>query len=179
MIVSIYIKKQLHLDYLNYIFETDAAGNFIVDRRHDFGKLISSVVKYSKFPIKQKRTGEIKFMLPLSRPLANAANYYLYCTIEDQLKINDYLEALFNIDFDRFYLDGKRLKFQQKDIIQSFIISRKLVNLIGDNETLKKRAYRDELKMLKKYNQMLNTKAYERNARIKQIENINNYLAIS
>lgn len=179
MIVSIFIKKQLHLDYLNYIFERDAAGNYVVDRRHDFGKLVVSLVKYSKFPVPDKRANTVKFMLPASRPLENASKSYVYITKEDQAKLNDFLDALFNIDFDRYYLDGMQLKFQQKDIIQAFIVSRKLVYLIGDNETLKKRAYRDELKKLEKYSNSLYQKAYNRHSRIKESQKTTNYLTAS
>ena len=180
MIANVFIKKEIHKCYLNYLFNKDQNGNFIVTRNNDFGKFLAAVVRYSKTPVstlkRQPDAVFTSFILPASRPLANAEYYYLYYSSEDQEKINDYLDVFFNIDFDRFYLNGRKMEMQQQTIIQDFILSRKLVYLIGDNETLKKRYYRDELKMLKKYTQMLITRAYDRNVRGYQNTNVTNTL---
>lgn len=178
MIAKIFIKKELHRSYLNYLFPKDQNGNFIVTRNQDFGKFLTAMVRYSKTPVTtlKRQTNVVfeSFLLPASRPLDNAGNYYLYFSSEDQEKLNDYIDVLFNIDFDRYYLNGKKMSMQQQDIIQAFIISRKLVQHIGDNETLKKREYREGLKMLKKYTDMLITKAYNRNQRINELCNVTN-----
>jgi len=182
MIAKIFIKKELHKSYLNFLFEKDQNQNYKVTRLTDFGKLLTSLVRYSKTPVttlkRQPNAIFTSFVLPASRPLANAGNYYLYFTAEDQEKINDYLDAIFNIDFDRYYLNGKRTELQQQEIIQTFILSRKLTQYIGDNETLKKRHYREDIKLLKKYTDLLITKAYDRNNRIKEAGNLTNRLTV-
>lgn len=168
MQVALEIRKALYRDYLNYLFSRDQEGRYIVTRGNDFGKLLCSRVQYSQLPVKKGQPGEktIVLLLPSSRPLANARNHYLFYTKEDQEKIQDLLEVVFNIDFDRFYLQGCKMQMMQKDIIQSFIVTRKLVNLIGDNETLKKRQYRDELVTLKNLTSSLLKKADYRNSLI-------------
>lgn len=179
MLATLSIKKDLYRDYLNYLFEF--SGNiYIVSRHHDFGKLLCSLVKYSNIPVPAEKDAKgIIVQLPKSRPLATAANYYLYYTEEDQQKINDNIEVLFNIDFDRYYLEGCKQGMMQKDIIQSFVISRKLISMsIDTNETLKKRQYRDRIEILKKLSEQLNQKAYYRNRLIeKAILSVNMQLA--
>lgn len=163
MTVLLDIKKPMLREYLHYLFAFEE-GSFSVFRKIDFGKLLCSMVQYSNLPIRHNENEHtVKFTLPISRPTANAKNYYLFYTKEDQAKLVDYLEVLFNIDLDSYYLSGQRQGFQQKDIIQNFIISRKLVGLIGDNETLKKRLYRKSLKDLENATEVLLKKAYYRN----------------
>lgn len=167
MQVVLDIRKNLYRDYLNYLFLQDANGQYHVTRNNDFGKLLCARVQYSELPVR-KVVGDktVMLQLPKSRPLANAKNHFLFYSKEDQEKINDELEVMFNIDFDRFYLQGLKLQMMQKDIIQSFILTRKLINLIGDNETLKKRQYRDELDNLKNLTNSLLKKADYRNSLI-------------
>lgn len=161
MHVNLFIKKELYRDYLNYLFPL-SDGCYQVTRDNEFGKMLCSRVQYSSLPVKTE-PGTIRLQLPRSRPLANAGNYFLHYTKEDQAKLNDALDVLFHIDFDRYYLQGRKRNEMQKDIIQSFIITRKLVKLIGDNEMLKKRIYREEVENLKIVTEKLIKKAYYRN----------------
>jgi len=161
MLVALQIKKGLYKDYLNFLCEFDKITKvYNVSRDNDFGKLLCSRVKYSALPVKSCKDEHTVFLqLPKSRPLASAKNHYLFYSKEDQAKITDGLEVMFNNDFDRYYLQGMKLRMMQKDIIQSFIISRKLTGLIGDNEMLKKRQYREELEIIKIYTNKLLEKA--------------------
>ncbi|HLT41737.1 MAG TPA: hypothetical protein VKZ95_03455 [Sphingobacteriaceae bacterium] len=166
MTVLFTLSKPMLREYLHYLFAYED-GSFSVFRGHDFGKLLCSLVQYSNLPVPQKITEHtIKLTLPISRPTANAPNYYLYYKKEDEAKLADYLEAIFNIDLDRYYLKGIKQGYQQKEVIQTFIISRKLVGLIGDNERLKKRLYRDEQKQLKQATDKLLKKVYYRHHQI-------------
>jgi len=168
MIVELSIKKDIYRDYLNHLFCL-SEGIFQVKRDNDFSKFVCARVQYSNTPMRRDSDpGVVKLLLPKSRVLASASNYYLYFTKEDELKLNEELEATFNTDFDRYYLQGKKMNVMQKDIIQSFIISRKLIHLVGDNEMLKKRVYRDEVKKLKILNDKLIQKAYYRNELIEK-----------
>jgi hypothetical protein len=179
MLATLSIKKDLYRDYLNYLFEFQGSY-YVVSRHNDFGKLLCARVQYSNIPLPQHEDLKaIRFLLPKSRPLATAQNYYLFYSKEDQQKINDDLEVLFNIDFDRYYLEGCKMGMMQKDVIQSFVISRRLVNMsIDTNETLKKRQYRDTVEILKKLTEKLNQTAFHRNRMIsKAIFDVNAQLA--
>ena len=166
MIVHLHLKKDLHREYLNYLFEKQN-DLFLVTRKHDFGKLICSRVRYINLPLnEEQKSGNTKLVIPNTRATGTAGNHWLYFTKEDQQKLADELEAIFNIDFDRYYLQGRKLDMQQKDIIQSFIINRKLFEMTGDVEMLKKREYRDTVKNLEIRTKSLLKKAQYRNERI-------------
>jgi len=180
MHVKLDIRKALYRDYLNYLFETDPEGTFLVTRNNDFGKLLCSRVQYSEQAKKIEASEKtVVFQLPKARLLANAKNHFLFYSKEDQLKIQEDLEVMFNMDLDRYYLSGVKNGYMQKQIIQSFIVSRKLVRLIGDNETLKKRVYREELENIKKRTEELFWKAYNRNERIDYVLNDDRILNVN
>jgi hypothetical protein len=162
MQVSLSIKKPIYLDYLKGIFEKKN-GYYQLSRDHDLGKLIISLIQYKKHPTKHLLDHTtIVFILPEGRSLANATKHYLYISKESEAKVNEALDAIFNIDFDRFCIQGRKMQMMQKDIIQAFILKRKICTLIGDNETLKKREYRDQLSLMKKYAEQLYKKAHYR-----------------
>lgn len=168
MKIILRITKPLYREYFNFIFPPSEDGSYKITRETDLGKAICGFVKYSNMPVLEELTSDhITIHLPNANSLSNAKNYHCYLTKEDQLKINDLIEVFFNIDFDRYYLKGLAIELQQKEIIESFIVSRKLTNLLSDNETLKKRHYREEIKNLKVRVEQLRQKAYYRH---KQIE---------
>lgn len=161
------IKKPLYRDYLNHILEKQQDGAYKVTKDSDFGKIICSFVRYSHTPVQEEVSGDtVTIILPVTKSLGNAPNYHCYFTKEDQNRINDILDVLFNIDLDRYYLKGMKMGLQQKEILESFIVSRKLTNLLSDNETLKKRQYREELNTLRERVEILRQRAHYRNQRI-------------
>lgn len=165
MDIQLTIHKELLREYFRYLFPIDAQGRYQVSRISDLGKAICSFVRYAeKKP--EPLPDALHLLLPKSDSLKNAANYHLYFSREDLLRINDLLEVFFNIDFDRFYLNGRKLGMMQKDVIESFIVSRKLTNLLQDNETLKKREYREGLRLLQIRCRSLTKKAYYRHEKI-------------
>jgi hypothetical protein len=108
----------------------------------------------------------VKIAIPNTSDLSTARNRFLFLDREDQTRLNDLLEIYFNIDFDQYYLKGLKMALQQKEIIESFIVSRRLTNLLSDNETLKKRQYRSELEALKCRVKQLQNRAYHRAQKI-------------
>ncbi|GAB2994036.1 hypothetical protein GCM10027284_09030 [Cyclobacterium sediminis] len=165
MDIQLVINKPLLRAYFDFLFTQDESGNYGIGRASDFGKILCSFVRYTSQkpePIPEA----VNLTLPKSDGLKNAANYYMRYSREDLIRINDLLEVFFNIDFDRYYLKGKKLGLLQKHIIESFIISRNLTNLMHDHETLKKKEYREELRLLKERCGMLTRKAYYRNEKI-------------
>ncbi len=173
MDIQLEVKKELYRDYLDYLFEKEDDGSYKVTRESDFGKALCSFVRYSHQK-PEPVDGALGFSLPDTDSLKNAKNYYCYFNREDVRRLNDLLDVFFHIDFDRFYLNGRKLGIMQKDIIESFIVSRKLTNLLNDNEMLKKRQYREEIQLLKQRCKILTKKAWYRNERIE--ENIQAHL---
>lgn len=171
--IQLEIKKPLYREYISFLFEQQEDGRYKVTRESDFGKALCSFVRYSHG--KQEKIHEaVSLVLPDSDSVKNAKNYHCYFSREDTRRLNDLLDVFFHIDFDRFYLNGRKLGIMQKDIIESFIISRKLTNLLNDNETLKKRQYREEIQLLQQRTKILSRKAWYRNERIE--ENIKGFL---
>jgi len=155
MQISLSIKKAIYRDYLKGIFEL-RNGKLVLTRDHDFGRAIISRISYSRKPVDNEVDHTtVVFSVPASRLMNNASRYYLYLTKDDERKLCEQLELIFKLDMDRYFLEGCKLKMMRKDIVQAFILKRNIVTLIGDNETLKKREYRDQQNKLKTYTQML------------------------
>lgn len=168
MIVLLDIKKPMHREYLNYLFAYE--GNaFSVFRNNEFGKALCSKVRKADFPVKhQESPHTVRLRLPQSRAIRTHRNHFLYYSTEDQHQLNDLLDVLFNIDFESYYHIGIEMGLMQKEVIQNFIISRKLVSMIGDVETLKKRQYRKEKNTLEKLQNKLLQKIHYRDRLIKK-----------
>lgn len=165
MQIRLSISKPLLQEYFQYLFPTDESGTYQVTRKSDLGKAICCFVRYAHRRIPH-RDGALLLQLPEAHTLMNAPRHHLYFCAEDEKRINDLLQVYFNLDFDRYYLQGKKNGFKQKDIIESFIVSRRLHNLMSDNETLKKRKYREELRLLEQRHKSLVKRAYWRNEKI-------------
>lgn len=169
MQISISIKKPLYRDYLRGMFKKTESGAYKVTREHVFGRFIVASVEYRKFPSKRIIDETTVLLdLPGCNALASAGKNFLYLSKESELHLNDQLSALFTIDFDRYCIQGEKLHMMKKDIVEAFIINRRIISLIGDNETLKKRHYRDELETQKNYARTLLNRAYHSNSRIEK-----------
>lgn len=167
MYILLTIKKPLYRDYLNYLFDGQPDGSYRISKDSDFGKALCSFVRYSNIPVTEERTElTVSIHLPYTSSLSNAKNYHCYFNKEDMHRLNDLLDVFFNIDLDRYYLKGMKMGMQQKEVIESFIVSRKLTNLLSDNETLKKRQYRDELMTFKERVEILRKRTFYRNQKI-------------
>ncbi|EMS34598.1 hypothetical protein C943_03285 [Mariniradius saccharolyticus AK6] len=161
------VTNPLYRDYFRYLFEEQSDGIFRISRESDVGKFICSFVRYSDRPVQQPKTEEtLVLLLPNTDVLKDALYNHVYLSKTDQAQINDFLHVFFNIDLDRYYLKGIKQRMRQKDIIESFIVSRKLTNLLQDNETLKKRLYREELAVLQERFESLRKRTWYRNQKI-------------
>lgn len=169
MHISLSIKKDIYRDYLKGMFEPGLNGCLVLSKDLDFGAALISRIRYTKKPVMDVVDHTtIRFELPAGRSLASASNHYLSLTKDDESKLNDQLEVMFNLDLDTYFLEGCKMGMMKKDIVEAFIITRKIVKLIGDNETLKKREYRDSLLIKKKYTEMLLRKTYYRNTLVEK-----------
>lgn len=167
MNVVCHIQDQMHREYLHSIFAFEN-GSFSVFRNTALGRFICSMVRYSDYPVEQKVTEEksVYFTLPRTSAMPTLFTRFSYIHPDDQRKINDFLIATFNNDFTQYYFVGINMKIQQKDVITSFILSRKLVSKIGEIEQLKKRAYRAEEKSIEKMVNRLARRVQLQNAAI-------------
>ena len=159
MIAEISINKEILIDYFKYLFKEED-GVFQISSTKDIGKYLISRVSYSDTPVKSI-PGSIKIKLPKTAN-STGENKYLYYTKEAIEKINFELDAIFSIDFDRYYLQGLKLNLQQKEIISDYILSRNLISAGGDIERLKKRKYREDIKNLEKMTRFLKNRSYQR-----------------
>lgn len=167
MKIAFEVKKEVIRLFLSYLFEPLDDGSLKVTRHTDAGKLITCFVRYADRPIQEEPTeGSVTFFLPRSKGLDTAPNHFLYFTKEDQHRINDLLEVIYHLDLDRYYIKGMRQGFQQKEVIESYIVSRKLTSLFEENETPKKRQYREEIKAFQELVEKLKHVAFNRNQRI-------------
>lgn len=167
MIVLIDIKKPMLREYLHsqFAYESEA---FSVFRHNTFGKALCAMVSKSDLPVKHPQSDQtVRIRLPNTKSIRSHRNHFLYYTTEDQLKLNDMLDAFFDIDFESYYQAGIRLGMMQKDVIHNFIVQRKLVSMIGEVETLKKRQYRKEKNAIEKVANHLLQKIHYRDRIIK------------
>ncbi|WP_421977846.1 hypothetical protein [Roseivirga seohaensis] len=167
MIITVEIKKQLLRSYLKYVTTYTEGNTHLITRTTDFGKFVCSLVRDVPKPNRLPDTPEtVHFKLPRANSLEVSRNKFAVILKSDQKKIEDFLEATFNLDYNQYYIEGIKLGFKQKEIIEAFIVSRKLSEIYSDNETLKKRQYRDDQKRLEKLKVSLLNKANYRNKAI-------------
>lgn len=167
MKISFSVKKELIRLFLSYLFDTMDDGSLKITRHSDAGKLITCFVRYSDRPIQDEPTdGNVTLFLPWSKGLSTAPNHFLYFSKEDEHRINDLLEVIYHIDLDRYYIKGMRKGYQQKEVIESYIVSRKLTSLFEDNETPKKRQYREEIRAFRELVEKMRHIAFNRNERL-------------
>ena len=164
--------------YIEYIFEQQD-DKFIVSRTSDFGRLCVAHVSRSSGPVNVKKNEfSVTLILPKSNNLPHLSeSFYLYYTKFDTHRLNDALLAESNLDFKTYYVTGIECGFMQKDIINSYIDSRRL---FADNfDALKKRSYRSAQDSLEKMRRYLSNKIEIMNKKItdKIVVNINNYIS--
>lgn len=159
MELTLTIRKPLIRDFLAFLFEMDASGRYIITRKIPAGQLLCSLVEYSYKPVPEK--GNVKIVLPGCSGLKTAETRFIYLSAESQAKVNDFLEATFDTDFDRYWIQGLKMGIAQKDIIYAYMVSRKLFLFDQDPETLKKRIYRNSKRQIQSiYKQLLNKASY-------------------
>ena len=148
MEIQLNIKSAYLRKYLDFLFEKKD-DKFVVKTTNDFGRLLFALVKRSELPMPVEQSEQtVKFILPKSNNLEYYANnYYLYYDKIDVEQLNKYLETISDLDFMLYFQKHSNKKLKQKDIIDAYIVSRKMVFPKKDiSEMLKKRVYRSEEK---------------------------------
>lgn len=158
MIVKLNIKNRALHNYLGHLFHRDPDGAFRVTMHNEFGRLVVALVRRSpdEIPVKE---GEFcaSLHLPKNSLTKNAELSYLYFTAQDAARLNVLLDTIFDLDLNAYYQKGCKRRIPKREIIEAFVISRKLV---ADDfaETLSKRIYRKELT----YNRELVSSLYDK-----------------
>lgn len=154
------VDDRIHMDYLAYLFERDTSGAYIVTARNCFGKLIIGHTQTASLPPKEA-CGKfaVTFILPINEATQNFQNKFIYLSAQATKQLNISLRAYFELDFWEFVQRRKALRQRKEEIIEAFILSRKLFSA-EYFESLHKRAYRRELKELEALKRKLTRRAY-------------------
>ena len=99
------------------------------------------------------------FILPINEATQNFQNKFIYLSAQATKQLNISLRAYFELDFWEFVQRRKALRQRKEEIIEAFILSRKLFSA-EYFESLHKRAYRRELKELEALKRKLIRRAY-------------------
>jgi len=117
-------------------------GAVKITRNHSIGKYINSMLRFTKQrPVRSYHKSIIELIIP-DTPYLDQEYYYAYFTKEDERKINDFIQANFNLNVEIFFIQGYRVGFKQKDIIESLIYYYNLPNDSSTYEKIKKRDFR-------------------------------------
>lgn len=166
MIVKINIKNKVLHNYLSHLFHRDPDGSLRVTMRNEFGRLVVALVRRSPTEISLKE-GEFtaSLHLPKNTLTKNADSSHLYFTAQDAARLNVLLDTIFELDLNAYYQKGCKKKIPKREIIEAFVVNRKLVT---DDfaETLSKRIYRKELSDFRELVSSLYDKARYNNDRI-------------
>lgn len=168
--VDIKLPSGIYLDYLGYLFPVDPkTGYYQVSQKSDVGKLCSALANptpgnqrpdapqvYGEKKTRHYETVTLK--LPCLLSTRNWDNRWMHYSKDDIARITSVLIATFHQDFIAYYLRGQLMGRQKKDIIETFIFSRRLMGP-DPFDALHKRAYRLERKRMQVLTEQLTRKA--------------------
>lgn len=127
MIVKLNIKNKILFNYLDYLFIRNPDGTHHVTMKNDFGRLLVALVRRSPTEVPVRNDGfTARLKLPKNICSQNAEFYHLYFTEQDAARLNVLLDTIFNLDLNAYYLKGSKRNIQKREIIEAFIVSRKL-----------------------------------------------------
>lgn len=150
---------QLSIDYLRYLFDAEPDGPIRISLTNDFGRMVVGLYKVSDIPEDHEDDPlTVTLLLPRHQTTSAAMTRYIHFTKADTKRLNMILDALFNIDLDTYYLQGIQAGMPKRDIIEGFVISRRLVST-DYADTLNKRTYRTSLAAIRRKADLLYQKA--------------------
>ncbi|WP_299222217.1 hypothetical protein [uncultured Alistipes sp.] len=170
MEIKFRVSDQLALDYLRYLFNAPAPEPIRLSLASDFGRMAIGLYKTSDTPIDQSEDDRtVTLVLPRHQTTAAAMTRYIYFTEADTKRLNMILDALFNIDLDTYYLQGIQAGMPKRDVIEGFVLSRRLVSADYAG-TLSKRVYRTSLSAIRCKADIIHRKARYHFSRIQPPE---------
>ena len=157
---EIYIKSGLDYEFFRYLFPRDKdsgvhriAGTGIVAgfiRSHDRDA-------DTRVGLEPKSGMEVCRVLLPTEELFSRDGWVVFRE-QDMRLIWTILESCFELDFYRYFLKGMQYGYEKKETVEAYVISRNLVT--GEPfDTLHKRVYRNEMKLMDMKVQQLTRKA--------------------
>lgn len=144
METKLQINNSTHEAFLRVIMDAKRSGAIQISRNNEIGKYICSHVRYSNLPVRQ--SSGIILILPRTT-LESGKSYYLYFTVEDQKKINDFLSSQFILYFRSFMLVGGEMNIPKFKLLEGFITKYNLQDNDTIYDNLKKSDYRNRKKI--------------------------------
>ena len=148
ILVLLPLRKSYFEDYLRWHFNS-GHEQLAISLRSPLGKMLYGHISVSFKPV-PKPEGERILTLRLPTKDANrlpSGFYYYHKYVIDQ--INDLIDFYFDTDFRQYCLVGLELGMQRKEIYESFLKNRNIVNSTDFYERLKKRDYRRRQSLIK------------------------------
>jgi hypothetical protein len=119
MEVKLVIENKFNEGYLRKVFNANKTGPITINRDREIGKFIYGLSKWRCIPPKQ--TIGLTLRLPVLNTRNDEKRFY-YLTVEDQSKINDYINANFKNWLDRCLIEGiYKVGLNRKDVIDVII----------------------------------------------------------
>ena len=136
--VKLKVNSKMHEDFLRWRYQPDESGALTI-RSDLLGRLLVAHCRASP-PVASGKDW-LTLSLPKGDAAKNLENKWLYYNAGDVAALNMAISAVFELDFSGYYRKGESLGIRKKDIVQSYIISRKLFS-IDNFDALHKRVYR-------------------------------------
>lgn len=103
------------------------------------GKYILSRLRFSNIPVSQSSGTEL--ILPKTNN-NKWVKYFCYFSVDDQIQINYYIEALLDLALGRYMLKGNKLHIPNKHLLERYIYLTKQANSPSIFDQLLKSDYR-------------------------------------
>lgn len=161
MLIKLKFDSELRLDYFGFLFpRIPGEDAYRVSTREPVGALLCARVRESARPVAEP-SGELvaTLDLPLNPATRNIEDKFIYYSKADTAALMMAVSATFDLDFAGYYRKGEGLGYGRKDIVEAFIISRKLVS-VDYADTLYKRVYRSSQRKMKTLTQRLLRRSY-------------------
>lgn len=175
--VKLKVDSPMMADYLAYLFPPENPGGPLrVSARGSVGKLLVAHCRVSDRPVPADGGGFVDMILPNDEATKPLANRFLYYDRHGTAALNMAIAAFFDIELRQYYLAGRELGFQKKDIVAAFIMSRGLFSADGF-DALHKRIYRRSQRILDKMTGKLLQRVYyiDRTINTKGLNDDQNY----
>lgn len=116
------IDLKLHLvDFLRHVFNSPQ-GPIVIHRKYDIGKVITSLVRESEYPVSPRiHKSKCEILLPQNSS-ADLSTKFLYIDAWGEKQIQDYITAEFNMKAKLFFEVGYTLfNYEQQHIAEGFL----------------------------------------------------------
>jgi len=142
--IIIDLRKHLH-DFLLHEFNSDDSGSIILTKRSDIGLYIDSMWSISRHPNEVRpMSNPVRLILPVSEDSHYILkNHFVHVPTWKESMINQYLESEFRRRIRDYFSIGYEKGFQQKDIIESFLVQYGMKNNAINFDQIKKYDYRN------------------------------------